>query len=413
MRFFTNNKIARGFTLIELLITIAIIGLLASIIFVSLVQARTKARDSTRVSQLDEVSQALELYYNIYGSYPALVAPPTWDGNLCVNDPPCLQNSDQNWDNMISTLESAGVLAINQPPQTWQEQLAQFIFPTTAYASVDGHKIQDPNYPTDRYAYMTSAQPLNGDYRIRAQLENANSTVLQQSRTGNFYWTDKSSGVDACDTSLGYFCDGPSPDFGSFVPGKPVIYLYPTHTEQVAVDISDVTVDQSIPNYGTGWSVIAHPNGQLTNLSDGQSYPYLYWEGQSGKPTVDTTKGFVVASSDLTAFFQTSLSKLGLSASEEKDFIDYWVPRLQASGKPYVYIYYMPQADYDKLIPLNVSPKPDTTIRVYFLWKGIDNPITVAPETLSAPARNGFTLVEWGGDRSQIPDNFFLPSQGI
>ncbi len=60
----------RGFTLIELLVVIAIIGLLASIVMVSLSSAKQKARDAARISDIRNISLALEEYYNDYSRYP-------------------------------------------------------------------------------------------------------------------------------------------------------------------------------------------------------------------------------------------------------------------------------------------------------------------------------------------------------
>jgi len=66
-----ENRTKKGFTLIELLIVIAIIGILASIVLVSLSNARAKARDAQRLAQIDSVRKALEIYFLEHGEYPS------------------------------------------------------------------------------------------------------------------------------------------------------------------------------------------------------------------------------------------------------------------------------------------------------------------------------------------------------
>ena len=68
------RKKSKGFTLIELLVVIAIIGILATIVLVSLNNARQKARDSRRVSDLRQIALALEMYFDDASTYPGTPA---------------------------------------------------------------------------------------------------------------------------------------------------------------------------------------------------------------------------------------------------------------------------------------------------------------------------------------------------
>ncbi len=66
-----KNINKKGFTLIELLVVIAIIGLLSTLAVVALGNARQKARDARRLSDLKQLQTALELYYTDNTAYPA------------------------------------------------------------------------------------------------------------------------------------------------------------------------------------------------------------------------------------------------------------------------------------------------------------------------------------------------------
>jgi len=77
--FKTLNKRKRvksqfGFTLIELLVVIAIIGLLSTMVSVSLDSAKKKARDARRISDLSQINLAIKLYYHEKLYFPICTA---------------------------------------------------------------------------------------------------------------------------------------------------------------------------------------------------------------------------------------------------------------------------------------------------------------------------------------------------
>ena len=65
-----ERKDNKGFTLIELLVVVAIIGLLASIIIVTLNSTRIRARDARRLADMKTIILALEMYYDDREEYP-------------------------------------------------------------------------------------------------------------------------------------------------------------------------------------------------------------------------------------------------------------------------------------------------------------------------------------------------------
>ena len=174
---------------------------------------------------------------------------------------------------------------------------------------------------------------------------------------------------------------------------KPVIYLYPEQKTEVSVSLEyDGELTCTYPTYDNGWKVTAEPDGTLYD-ANGKEYNYLYWEGLS-QAKMDFSKGFVVAGKDSAAFLEDSLAKLGLTRKEANEFIVYWLPQMESN--PYNLISFQGSAYTDSAV-LHVSPKPDTIIRVFMAVKPLDKYIEVEEQTLTAPARTGFTGVEWGG----------------
>ena len=179
---------------------------------------------------------------------------------------------------------------------------------------------------------------------------------------------------------------------------KPVIYLYPTEPTDVSVRVSFPNGGRftcTYPDYGSGWKVTAYPDGRLVNKADGLEYSYLYWEGE-GSADWDLSAGFVVKGSDTASFLREKLSYMGLTPREYNEFIVYWLPLMQ--GNKYNLITFQTKA-YTDSARLSVSPKPDSTLRIFMVYKPLETPVSLPEQKLERFERKGFAVVEWGGTK--------------
>ena len=153
----------KGFTLIELLVVIGIIAILASIVLVSLNDARERARDVKRVGDIRQLQLALEGYYDANDAYPG------GDGS----DTTCAALSAISSDLVPMHIGS---------------------MPT------------DPGGGSVAYAYDAATTADGQDYRLRADLEDVDHSALDADvddvAASNF-------GCDCVDATSGFFCARP------------------------------------------------------------------------------------------------------------------------------------------------------------------------------------------------------------
>lgn len=174
--------------------------MLASIVLVALSSARLKARDSRRISDLGEIQNALELYYNKYGYYPD------------VNDTSglwyaCADNGGINVPGADNTgLNRDGYdcngYRISSIPNSWQQlqtALAEFLptLPKDPINNCSGVPVSTTNI-TPCYAYFYGNVGKLGEpgpkisrapsYDLFAILEDTGSPLRSQVKNYYFYF---------------------------------------------------------------------------------------------------------------------------------------------------------------------------------------------------------------------------------
>lgn len=180
---------------------------------------------------------------------------------------------------------------------------------------------------------------------------------------------------------------------------KPVIYLYPETTQDINVKVhfeGDLTHTYPKYNPSTGWNITANSDGMLTEHSSGKEFSYLFWEGQSSfQYTLD--KGFVVEGENVADFLDEKLALMGLNRREATDFVSYWLPELE---KNKFNLIHFSTEEYTQNAALEITPAPETLIRVFMVYKPLENAIDIPVQELKKMSRKGYTVIEWGGKQA-------------
>lgn len=189
-----------------------------------------------------------------------------------------------------------------------------------------------------------------------------------------------------------------NPNNGKIMVAKPVIYIYPTEKKEINLELNfKGKLLTTFPKYDKNWEVVAEPNGKIFDKKTNRYYNSLFWDG-----TIDFPKahyqyedGFLVIKEKLTEFFIEKLEYIGLNNQETNEFIQYWLPILERNK--YNFIHFLVNEDCNEIAALNIKPKPETTIRIYMEFYGLENFINIKEQQLIKTERKGFTIVEWGG----------------
>ena len=271
----------------------------------------------------------------------------------------------------------------------------------------------DPNVnPYEEYAKQWAVHPDENKDTKKNYYENLEEEYFEDIDTGSYYFedleTDHSGVTTTKENTTAYDHwdsnnERTSHSNWSFAQpvAKPIIYLYPETTTEVTVKLWNPTqVTHSYPKYPeTWWNIIANPDGSLIDTSSNRKLYALYWEGINNKAN-DITEWFVVKWEDAISFLEEKLAILWLDEREAEEFIVYWLPELE--NNTWNLIRFMTLDEINGIMPLDITPRPDSIIRIVMQYKPLDEYKEIPEQTLTTPERIGFSVVEWWGEKYSV-----------
>lgn len=173
---------------------------------------------------------------------------------------------------------------------------------------------------------------------------------------------------------------------------KPNIYLYaPEETDFTVEFARPYLLTVTDPFYDGIWSGHTVSDGSI--VSGGQSYGFLFYESLTYPDYYQTESGYAIGQENRAEQFAGILAGYGLNEQEIADFVEFWCDKLDADCDYAMY----PQLTetVDEAMPMTVCPAPDQIHRLWFAFVKEEIPAKQAEP--AAFARDGFTVIEWGG----------------
>lgn len=176
---------------------------------------------------------------------------------------------------------------------------------------------------------------------------------------------------------------------------KPIIYIYPEKEMDLTIRLKNKDLlTYTYPKYNNSWNIRVNTNGNIFDYNTNRNYYALYWEAIDNSK-INTNEGFIVKGQNTIEFLEEKLEYIGLNEREINEFIIYWIDKLE--NNKYNYIRFRTTDEINEYMPLSISEKPDTLIRVIMDYMPLEKEINVKEQKLDKVVRKGYTIVEWGG----------------
>jgi prepilin-type N-terminal cleavage/methylation domain-containing protein/prepilin-type processing-associated H-X9-DG protein len=153
----------RGFTLIELLVVIAIIAILAAILFPVFARAREKARQSSCLSNVKQISTGILMYVQDYDEKFPFYAQGNYSNDPWVFWPHQFQPYIKNW--QVYACPSSPMRGSMNYHGTFYPERPNYAMPQALYRTSSGFMLAQVESPAEKFMIFDANHPALGDIR--------------------------------------------------------------------------------------------------------------------------------------------------------------------------------------------------------------------------------------------------------